>query len=101
MGEIGLKPEGVRVIILPDPVVEATSGGIILPEVAKENEKMQTVRGTIVAIGPNVDVLFEDGPLDIGDHVLYAKHSGVFVVDEKDGVEYRLANDEDIFARIS
>ena len=98
MSDIGLQPEGVRIILLPDPVAEKTKGGIILTDTTKENEKMQNVTGTVVAIGPNADVMFESGPLDIGDRVVYAKHSGIFI-DGDDGIEYRLANDEDIFAK--
>jgi len=101
MSEPGLKPEGVRVIILPDPVEEVTKGGIIVKaEVTKENEKMQRVKGTLVAIGPRAELETEDGMMMVGDRVLYAKHSG-FLVDGDDGVEYRLANDEDIFVKIS
>jgi co-chaperonin GroES (HSP10) len=101
MSEIGLKPEGVRVILLPDPVEEVTKGGIIIKaEETKDNEKMQNVKGTIVAIGPRADTETIDGMLMVGDRVLYAKHSGI-MVDGEDGVEYRLANDEDIFAKIN
>ena len=101
MSEIGLKPEGVRVILLPDPVEEVTTGGIIIKaEETKDNEKMQNVKGTIVAIGPKADIETIDGMLMVGDRVLYAKHSGI-MVDGEDGVEYRLANDEDIFAKIN
>jgi co-chaperonin GroES (HSP10) len=100
MSDVGFMPEGVRVILLPDPVEEVTDGGIIIKaEVTKEEEKTQQVIGTVVAIGPRVDSKFTDGVLKVGDKVLYAKFSGVFITGN-DGERYRLANDEDIFAKV-
>ena len=97
-----IEPEGVKVLIRPKKVEKVTEGGIIVPDSVQDSEKYRKVRGTIVAIGPAVEntVEFEGGPLKVGDEVIYAKHSGVFVQDEN-GEDLRLANDVDILARIS
>jgi len=97
-----IEPEGVKVLIRPKKVEKITEGGIVIPDSVQDSEKYRKVRGTIVAIGPAVEntIEFEDGGLKVGDEVIYARHSGVFVQDEN-GEDLRLANDKDILARIS
>ena len=97
-----IEPEGVKVLVLPEKVEEVTAGGIILPEQTKDSEKFRKNRGEIVAIGPAAysTIEFEGGKLEVGDKVIYAKHSGVFIKDGN-GDEVRLVNDIDILARIS
>jgi len=93
-----LLPEGVKCLLRPDAVREKTDGGLYLPEQAKEDEKNATTKGIVLAIGPNADVTFEDGPLDVGDHVIYAKYGGVLA--DFNGEDARIVNDEDIIAKI-
>jgi len=93
-----LMPEGVKLLIFPDEVAEKTEGGIYKAPQAREDEKFATVVGTVIAIGPKVDVMFEDGPLDVGDKVIYAKYGGVIV--EHGGKDHRLVNDEDVIAKV-
>ena len=93
-----LLPEGVKVLVTPDIVEDKTEGGIYLPDSTKEDEKNATTKGTVKAIGPNADVMFEDGPLNIGDYVIYARYGGVLV--ETDDGDARVVNDEDIIAKI-
>lgn len=97
-----IEPEGVKVLVLPEKVEEVTPGGIILTEQTKDAEKFRKNRGVVIAIGPAAfnTIEFEGGKLEIGDKVIYAKHSGVFIKDE-DGEEVRLVNDIDILARIA
>lgn len=64
------KPLHDRVIVRPAPAEEKTSGGIIIPDTAKEN----SLRGTIVAAGPGKKD--ESITVKIGDSVLYAKYAG-------------------------
>jgi co-chaperonin GroES (HSP10) len=97
MGE--LLPEGVKCLVKPDAVLDKTEGGIILPDSTKEDEKNATTKGTVLAIGPNADVVFEDGPLDIGDHIIYARYGGVLI--ERDDGDVRCINDEDVIAKIN
>ena len=72
---ISLKPLGNRVVVEPIEEEEITTGGIVLPETAKEKPQ----RGTVLSIGPGERD--DDGkriPLDVAldDVVLYAKYSG-------------------------
>lgn len=94
-----LKPEGVKILIEPDAVKDKTDGGLYLPDQVKDDKKYATVQGAVLAIGPNADVMFEDGPLDIGDKVIYAKYGGVIV--DYNGKECKIVNDEDILAKMT
>lgn len=65
-----LKPINDRVVIKPAQADEKTSGGIIIPDTAKEKPQ----RGEVIAVGPG-----KDGNLmtvSTGDTVLYGKYSG-------------------------
>jgi len=78
MSKIDLKPLADRVIVKPKEAEEKTSGGIILPDTAKE----KPVEGTIVAVGPGRTA--DNGELikttvKVGDKVLYGKYSGTEV----------------------
>ena len=94
-----IKPEGAKLLVKPDEVSEKTDGGIYLPDSTKDDEKFSTVRGEVVAIGPAVDAIFNDGNLKLGDRITYAKFSGVFI--KEGGLEYRLINDDDVLAKLS
>ena len=80
---IAIKPLGNRVVVEPIEQEELTSGGIVLPETAKEKPQ----KGTVLAIGPGDRD--DDGkriPMDVkeGDTVLFAKYSGTeFKLDDK------------------
>ncbi len=80
---IAIKPLGNRVVVEPIEQEEVTSGGIVLPETAKEKPQ----KGKVLAIGPGDRD--EDGkriPMDVkeGDTVLFAKYSGTEIkLDDK------------------
>jgi chaperonin GroES len=80
---ISIKPLGNRVVVEPEEQEEMTSGGIVLPETAKEKPQ----KGKVLAIGPGERD--DDGkrvPLDVkeGDTVLFAKYSGTEIkLDDK------------------
>ncbi len=73
---LNLRPLADRVIVEPLEREETTSGGILLPETAKEKPQ----EGKILAVGPGR--WDEDGkkrvPLEVSvdDRVVYAKYSG-------------------------
>jgi chaperonin GroES len=72
---------------------EKTSGGIIIPDTAKEKPQ----EGEVVAVGPGAKN--EDGkltPMDVknGDIVLFGKWSGTEV--KIDGKEYSIMKESDI-----
>ena len=80
---IAIKPLGNRVVVEPIEQEDLTSGGIVLPETAKEKPQ----KGTVLAIGPGDRD--DDGkriPMDVkeGDTVLFAKYSGTEIkLDDK------------------
>jgi chaperonin GroES len=80
---VNLKPLGDRLVVEPIEGEETTSGGILLPETAKEKPQ----EGKVLAAGPGrVD---EQGnrvqmEVKVGDRVLYAKYAGTEVKLEGD-----------------
>ena len=80
---VNLKPLGDRLVVEPIEGEETTSGGILLPETAKEKPQ----EGKVVAAGPGrVD---EQGnriqmEVKVGDRVLYAKYAGTEIKLEGD-----------------
>ena len=89
-----LKPLGDRLIIQPNEEDDSkSSGGIIIPDTAKEKPQ----EGEVVAVGPGAKN--EDGkltPMDVkvGDIVLFGKWSGTEV--KIDGKEYSIMKESDI-----
>lgn len=80
---LNLKPLGERLIVKPIEQEEVTSGGIVLPETAKEKPQ----KGDVLAIGPGARD--EDGnritmDVSVNDVVLFAKYSGTEVKVEDD-----------------
>ena len=74
-GKVKVQPLDDRVLIEQSEAEEKTTGGILLPDSAKEKPQ----RGTVIATGPGK--LMKDGdraPLDVkvGDTVFYGKYSG-------------------------
>jgi len=93
-----VKPLGDRVFLKVSPSEEKTSGGILLPDTAKEKPQV----GEIVAVGSGK--LSEDGtriPLEVkvGDKVLYSKYAGTDV--KLGGEEYVLLSEKDILATLA
>lgn len=92
------KPLGDRVLIEPLKEDEQkTSGGIIIPDSAKE----KPMQGKVVAVGPGGRK--DDGeriPMEVkvGDRVLYGKYSGTEV--KINGVEHLIMRESDIFGII-
>lgn len=89
MAELKFKPSVGRVLVEPAPAEEKTSGGIIIPDTAKEKPQ----RGSIIAIGPEK----KDEPISfkIGEIVLYSKYAGNEI--QIDGKDYLLMTANDIY----
>lgn len=76
--KVKIKPLGDRVVLEVLDETEQTSGGIYLPETAREKPQ----RGQILAVGPGA--MGDDGKrremqVKVGDKVLFAKYSGTDV----------------------
>lgn len=97
-----IKPCGHKLVVKPIEVEEKTKGGIILPETVKENEQRNVVKGIITEIGSQCWKEFSDGKpwAEVGDKIVFARHSGIILKDEEDEKEYRVINDEDVICII-
>ena len=91
---MGLKPLSVRVLVKRLEVEKMTTGGIIIPDSAKE----KPLQGEIVAVGAGK---YEDGKLvqmtvKVGDVVLFTRYAGNEI--KLDGVELLIMREEDVLA---
>ncbi len=94
---MALKPLDDRVVVKQVEAEETTSGGIVLPDTAKERPQ----RGKVMAVGPGK--LLDSGErakmsVAKGDDVLYAKYGGTEI--EIDGKEVVILRESDILAKI-
>lgn len=96
---MNLKPLADRVIVRALDAEEMTKGGIVLPDTAKEKPQ----EGEIVAVGKGKKL--DDGSVQalevkVGNRVLYGKYSGTEIT-TKDGKEFLIMKEEDIFAIVN
>ncbi|NOX60276.1 MAG: co-chaperone GroES [Planctomycetes bacterium] len=90
-----MKPLGDKVIVKRLEADDMTTGGIFLPDAAKEKPK----RGIIQAVGPGkVTDTGERGTMQLSknDHVLFTSYAGTEV--EISGDEYLIMSESDILA---
>ena len=90
-----IKPLADRVVIKVIDDVQQTSGGIFIPDSAKEKPQ----KGEVVAVGPGKTLdSGEKEPMEVkvGDVVLFAKYSGTDV--KVDDVEYKIISVKDALA---
>ena len=87
---INVKPLADRVLIEPAAAETKTTGGIIIPDAAKEKPQ----KGIIVAVGEGK----KDEPLvvKVGDNVLYGQYSGTDL--KLEGKDYLIMKESDIYA---
>jgi len=91
------KPLRDRVFVRYSSEEEKTTGGLYIPDTAKERSQ----KGTVVAVGPGR--ITDDGkrqPMDVkvGDSILFDKYSGSKIkIDEE---EYLIVREEDILGII-
>jgi chaperonin GroES len=92
-----IKPLSDRVLVLRIDEESKTSGGIIIPDTAKEKPQ----EGKVVAVGPGkVDESGKRIPLDVkkNDRVLFGKYAGNEI--KIDGVEHLIMREDDILGII-
>ena len=87
---MNVKPLSDRVLIEPAPAEEVTSGGIIIPDSAKE----KPLKGTVKAVGNGTK--YEAMLFKPGDTGRYGKDVGTEL--EGDGVKYLMMRQSDILA---
>ncbi len=90
-----LTPLGDRIVVKPQDEQEVrTSGGLVIPDTAKEKPQL----GEVLAVGPGE---FKDGeriPVDVkvGDTVFYSKYGGTEV--KHDGQDLLILSSRDVLA---
>ena len=92
MTTLNIKPLADRVVLKPSAAEEKTSGGIIIPDTAKEKPQ----KGTVLAVGNGK----KDEPMTVkvNDQVLYGKYAGTEIT--IDGNNYLIMKESDILAII-
>ena len=90
---MNFKPLRDRVFVKYSTEEEKTSGGLYIPDTAKEKPQ----KGTVIAVGPGR--VTDDGkrqPMDVkvGDIILFDKYSGSKI--KMDDEEYLIIREEDI-----
>jgi chaperonin GroES len=94
---MGFRPLHDRVVIRRVEAEEKTTGGIIIPDTAKE----KPMEGEVIAVGPGArDESGKVQPLDVksGDRVLFGKWSGTEV--KLDGEDLIIMKESDIMGII-
>lgn len=92
---MNLKPLGDRLVVEHVEQAEKSSGGVFLPDTAKEKPQ----EGVVKAIGDGR--VLENGtklPLSVkvGDHIIYSKYSGSEI--KLDGTEFLIISEKDVLA---
>ena len=92
-----IRPLQDRILVRPIEEEEKTSGGIIIPDTAKE----KPMEGKVMAVGRGK--VSEEGklmPLDLkaGDRILFSKYAGTEVKIE--GEEHLIMREEDVLGVI-
>ena len=93
-----LKPLGNRVVIEPVEQEEVTSGGIVLPETAKEKPQ----KGKVLSVGPgDRDENGKRIPMDVaeGDTILFAKYAGTEI--KVEGKKLLILRESDLLAIVT
>jgi len=91
---VNLKPLGDRLVVEHVEQAEKTSGGVFLPDTAKEKPQ----KGKVVAVGSGRTL--DNGhkltmEVKVGDTIVYSKYSGSEYKDD-DGKEYLIISEKDV-----
>ncbi len=92
-------PIGDRIVVQRQEAEEKTSGGIILPDKAKNKPQ----KGKVLAVGPGK--VLKDGKrramqLKVGDTILFTTWAGDEFKDRRENREILLMREEDVLAVI-
>ena len=95
---MSIKPLGDKIVVERLEAEEKTSGGIVLPDTAKEKPK----EGKVIAVGEGK--LLENGKrakfqVKKGNRILFSSYAGTEVM--VDGEEYLVMSEEDVLAVVS
>ena len=92
-----IRPLGDRIVVEPLEEDEKTTGGIFLPDTAKEKPQ----RGKVIAAGPGK--MLDSGeiaPMSVsaGDVILFAKYGGTEV--QVEGKDLLIMHESDVLAKV-
>lgn len=92
---VNFRPLSDKVLVKPSEAESQTSGGIYIPESAKQKPQ----GGEVIATGPGR--VLEDGTraavsVTVGDKVIYSKYGGTEL--KLDGQEYMILDEDQIYA---
>ena len=97
------RPTGYRILILPFTLPEVTKGGIHIVKATLDKERLATVVGYVVAMGPDaygdLNKFPEGAWCNEGDWVIFGRYAGARF--QIEGGDMRLLNDDEILATIS
>ena len=96
-------PTGYRILILPFVPGKVTRGGIHLAKQTVDKERLATVVGYVVRLGPDAykdNRKFPEGPwCQEGDWIIFGRYAGARI--QIEGGDLRLLNDDEILAVIN
>tara|TARA_R110002020_G_scaffold2250_4_gene10537 strand:- start:313 stop:762 length:450 start_codon:yes stop_codon:yes gene_type:complete len=96
------RPTGYRILILPFTLPEVTRGGIHIAQTTLDKERIATVVGYVVEMGPDaygdINKFPEGAWCKKGDWVIFGRYAGARFNIE--GGDMRLLNDDEILATI-
>lgn len=117
----GIYPCGNRVLVKPDAIEETTDGGIYIPPSVTDRHQVSVCYGVVIETGPDafrhsteevwtegngvVSIIerrikgYEKPFAKAGDRIAFAIYAGLLQTG-KDGVEYKIINDEDITCKV-
>lgn len=84
-----------KVLVLMDEHVDKTSGGIIIPDGARERQTLSSEQGRLISIGPGAFVFSDSGTKWVGrrpepgDRVAVDRYAGN-LINGADGLKYRV-----------
>jgi chaperonin GroES len=92
---VNFRPLSDKVLVKPSQAEEKSSGGIYIPDAAKQ----KPIEGEVIAIGPGR--VLDDGSrseltVKAGDKVIYSKYGGTEL--KLDGAEYVILDEDQIYA---
>ncbi|MBI4582358.1 MAG: co-chaperone GroES [Planctomycetes bacterium] len=95
MAKLKIRPLGEKVLVKRVEAEDKTTGGIVLPDTAKEKPK----RGVVQAVGDGK--LLDSGKrsalqVSKGNHVLFSSYAGTEI--KVDGEEFLIMDENDILA---
>jgi chaperonin GroES len=95
--KVSIRPLDDRIVVEALEAEEVTTGGILLPDTAKQKPQ----RGKVLAIGPgkaNDDGKRSAVAVTIGDEILFGRYAGNDV--EINGRELKIMRESDVLAKV-